>query len=220
MIMAPCAPLIHAKDPAWVGKAHNWIDVSEKDPGCKAYYILGWVTPNPLGDQVQWDYMTKKQFEWYSKDGARKFPSICVTRHVERANYRILFAHGRIVSTYGTDTQTRTNTNTVPISGTVSDATPGSATYGQQIGTIEGTQTTTSVTTEHVPYSRNFDPYYVYVYGKDNTLIASDNMAFTYQTGGAGANNFGYNLGSAIGNSHRYHKMLEKTLDAIASSLR
>ena len=47
-----------------------------------------------------------------------------------------------------------TNTNKTPTSGTLTDTTPGSPTYGQQVGTYEGTQTSTSSTV--VPYSFDY----------------------------------------------------------------
>lgn len=92
----------------------------------------------------------KDGLKWLEKM-YKKYPDVCYV--APNSGESIVFVIIETPAVYhGTRVETSTTTKNTPTSGTITDTTPGSDTYGQQVGTYEGTQTTTSTSSTAVPY--------------------------------------------------------------------
>ncbi len=95
-----------------------------------------------------------KILKWASKDLEKKYPDVCYEDYRDPTTdpnpIKTFLVITVTPATYH-GTRVVTTTSTTPTSGSVTDSTPGSSTYGQQVGTYEGKQTSTSSTA--VPYS-------------------------------------------------------------------
>jgi hypothetical protein len=108
-------------------------------PPCATTYSV--IEEDKLGN-VRQGISNPKNLKWADKDLQKKYPDVCYA--APDPSVKTVFVITVTPATYH-GTQVETDTNTTPTSGTVTD------TSGQQVGTYEGTQTTTSSTA--VPYS-------------------------------------------------------------------
>jgi len=92
--------------------------------------------------------------EWFQKKMAKKFPDVCYS---EGDTDTVLFFSATPAVFHGVHEYSTSNTTSAPTQGTITDTTPGSPTYGQQIGTTEGTVQTTTTTEHQVPYEVDYD---------------------------------------------------------------
>jgi hypothetical protein len=114
-------------------------------PPCVTTYSV--IQEDTLGN-VRQGISKAKDLKWADKDLEKKYPDVCYV--APDPSVKTVFVITVVPETYN-GTRVETNTNTTPTSGTITDTTPGSTTYGQQVGTYEGTQTSTTSTA--VPYS-------------------------------------------------------------------
>jgi hypothetical protein len=193
----------------WVQRMHETQKANLTNPGCRVLYRIGIVRSTPRGTVV-FHGVSEKMWNWYSTEGVKKFPSACFAPW-DKAQVEIIFNTEGVAQTQGADSVTETHTANSDTSGTVS---------GDVNGTFTADTTTTYQTTSTVPYTRTYQPYSVYVYRlSDNSLVGSSSVVLTRQGGGAPGEALGYNLGAAVGEHHRVHKMFEDTLRAVVSTI-
>jgi len=108
-------------------------------PPCATTYSV--IQQDKLGN-VQQGISNPKSLKWADKDLEKKYPDVCYVPPAP--SVKTVFVITVTPATYH-GTKVETDTNTSPTSGTVTD------TSGEQIGTYEGKETTTSSTA--VPYS-------------------------------------------------------------------
>lgn len=120
-------------------------------PPCAMSYSV--IQEDKLGN-VQQGISKPKDLKWVDKDLEKKYPDVCYV--APDPTVKTVFVITVVPATYH-GTKVQTNSNTAPVSGTVTDTTPGSSTYGEQVGTYEGTETSTSSTA--VPYSFEYGKF-------------------------------------------------------------
>ncbi len=129
-------------------------DRSSQRPPCATTYSV--ITVDSLGN-TDAKLSNPKILKWASKDLEKKYPDICYEDYgdptTEPNPVKAFFVITVTPSTYH-GTRIVTTSSTTPTSGSVIDSAPGSPTYGQQVGTYEGKQTSTSSTA--VPYSFDY----------------------------------------------------------------
>jgi hypothetical protein len=124
-------------------------------PPCATNYSV--VQEDTLGN-VQQGLTKEKVVKWADKDLEKKYPDVCYV--APDPSVKTVFIITVTPATYhGTRVETNTDTHQTPTSGTITDTTPGSDTYGQQVGTYEGTTTTTSTSSTAVPYSFEYGKF-------------------------------------------------------------
>lgn len=114
-------------------------------PHCATTYSV--VQEDKLGN-VQQGISKPKDLKWADKDLEKKFPDVCYVPPDPSVKTVLLITV--IPATYH-GTRVETTSDTTPTSGTIND------TSGQQVGTYEGTQTSTSSTA--VPYSFEYGKF-------------------------------------------------------------
>jgi len=101
-----------------------------------------------------------KTLEWYEKKMTKKYPDVCYDPGPAPV---VLFFSSRPAVYHGVKKYSTTTTQDNPVHGTVTDNSPGSSTYGQEVGEVNGT-VESSTTTEHsVPYDVDYDRLYLSV---------------------------------------------------------
>ena len=139
-------------------------------PPCATTYSV--IQEDKLGN-VQQGMSNPKNVKWASKDLEKKYPDVCYA--APDPSVKTVFVITVVPATYhGTRVVTNTQTHETPTSGTVTDTTPGSSTYGQQVGTYSGTETTTTTSSAAVPYSFEYGKFMLTVetLGNDGKPIA------------------------------------------------
>jgi hypothetical protein len=139
-------------------------------PPCATTYSV--IQEDKLGN-VQQGMSNPKNVKWATKDLEKKYPDVCYT--APDPSIKTVFVITVVPATYhGTRVVTNTQTHETPTSGTVTDTTPGSSTYGQQVGTYSGTETATTTSSAAVPYSFEYGRYMLTVetFGDDGKPIA------------------------------------------------
>lgn len=128
-------------------------------PPCATTYSV--IEEDKLGN-VEQGISNPKNLKWANKDLEKKYPDVCYA--APDPSVKTVFVITVTPATYH-GTQVVTATDTTPTSGTVSD------TSGQQVGTYEGTQTSTSSTA--VPYSFEYGKFMLTVetFGADGKPI-------------------------------------------------
>lgn len=210
LLVLHAAIMAHAKD-NWIEQMHKLQVANASNPDCKIFYKTGEVIQTPTGAQIAWG-MTEKMWKWYSSEGVKKYPSVCLVSRAAPADVEIVFNLGGSEQVQGADIArtTDTSTSSTNINANVSGD------VNANINGTANTSTTTSSSTA-VPYTRTFKPLSVYVFRtKDNALIGTASMLFTNQVGGT--NSGFYNLGAAIGSSHHLHRLFDQTLQIAAAS--
>jgi hypothetical protein len=114
-------------------------------PPCATTYAV--IQEDKLGN-VQQGISKSKDLKWADKDLEKKYPDVCYA--APDPSVKTVFVITVAPATYN-GTRFVTTTDTTPTSGTVTD------TSGQQVGTYEGTQTSTSSTA--VPYSFEYGKF-------------------------------------------------------------
>jgi hypothetical protein len=114
-------------------------------PPCATTYSV--IQEDKLGN-VQQGISKSKDLKWADKDLEKKYPDVCYA--APDPSVKTVFVITVAPATYN-GTRVVTTTDTTPTSGTVTD------TSGQQVGTYEGTQTSTSSTA--VPYSFEYGKF-------------------------------------------------------------
>jgi hypothetical protein len=144
-------------------------------PSCATTYSI--VQEDKLGN-VQQGLTKAKNLKWADKDLEKKYPDVCYV--APSPSVKTVFLITVVPATYhGTRVITDTNTSTTPTSGTITDTTPGSDTYGQEVGTYSGTQTQTSTSSTAVPYSFEYGKYMLTVetFGTDGKPVVRRRFA-------------------------------------------
>jgi hypothetical protein len=128
-------------------------------PPCATTYSV--IEEDKLGN-VQQGISNPKNLKWADKNLQKKYPDVCYV--APAPSVKTVFVITVAPATYH-GTRVETDTSTTPTSGTVSD------TSGQQTGTYEGTQTTTSSTA--VPYSFEYGKFLLTIetYGSDGKPV-------------------------------------------------
>ena len=128
-------------------------------PPCATTYSV--IQEDKLGN-VQQGISKSKDLKWADKDLEKKYPDVCYA--APDPSVKTVFIITVAPATYN-GTRVVTTTDTTPTSGTVTD------TSGQQVGTYEGTQTSTSSTA--VPYSFEYGKFMLTVetFGADGKPI-------------------------------------------------
>jgi len=114
-------------------------------PPCATTYSV--IQEDKLGN-VQQGISKSKDLKWADNDLEKKYPDVCYA--APDPSVKTVFVITVAPATYQ-GTKVVTTTDTTPTSGTVTD------TSGQQVGTYEGTQTSTSSTA--VPYSFEYGKF-------------------------------------------------------------
>jgi hypothetical protein len=138
-------------------------------PPCATTYSV--IQEDKLGN-VQQGMSNPKNLKWATKDLEKKYPDVCYD--APDPLVKTVFVITVVPATYhGTRVVTNTQTHETPTSGTVTDTTPGSSTYGQQVGTYNGTETTTTTSSTAVPYSFEYGRFMLTVetFGDDGKPI-------------------------------------------------
>jgi hypothetical protein len=144
-------------------------------PPCATVYTV--VQRDTLGN-VRQGISNPKNLKWADKELEKKYPDVCYAAPDQRP--KTVFIITVTPATYhGTRVVTDTTTNQTPTSGTITDTTPGSDTYGQQVGTYEGTQTSTSTSSTAVPYSFDYGKFMLTVetFGDDGKPVVRQRFA-------------------------------------------
>ena len=133
-----------------------------KDNGrlpCATTYSV--IQEDTLGN-VRQGISKAKDLKWADKDLEKKYPDVCYA--APDPSVKTVFVITVAPATYN-GTRVVTTTDTTPTSGTVTD------TSGQQVGTYEGTQTSTSSTA--VPYSFEYGKFMLTVetFGADGKPV-------------------------------------------------
>lgn len=124
-------------------------------PPCATTYSV--IQEDKLGN-VQQGLSNPKNIKWADKNLEKKYPDVCYA--APDPSVKTVFVITVVPATYhGTRVVTSSETNETPTSGTITDATPGSSTYGQQVGTYNGTASTTTTSSTAVPYSFEFGKF-------------------------------------------------------------
>ena len=84
-----------------------------------------------------------KTSEWFQKKMVKKYPSVCYSDDPADATVVLFFSAAPAVY-HGVRTISTSDTSQSPVTGTVTDSNS-----GQQVGTIDGTVSTTTTTTSH-----------------------------------------------------------------------
>ncbi|MGA7967028.1 MAG: hypothetical protein WA800_16790 [Terriglobales bacterium] len=128
-------------------------------PPCTTTYSV--IQEDRLGN-VQQGISKSKDLKWANKDLEKKYPDVCYA--APDPSVKTVFLITVAPATYN-GTRVVTTTDTTPTSGTVTD------TSGQQVGTYEGTQTSTSSTA--VPYSFEYGKFVLTVetFGADGKPV-------------------------------------------------
>jgi len=128
-------------------------------PSCATTYSV--IQEDKLGN-VQQGISKSKDLKWADKDLEKKYPDVCYA--APDPAVKTVFVITVAPATYN-GTRVVTTTDTTPTSGTVTD------TSGQQVGTYEGTQTSTSSTA--VPYSFEYGKFMLTVetFGADGKPV-------------------------------------------------
>ena len=115
-------------------------------PPCATTYSV--IQEDKRSGNVQQGISKSKDLKWADKDLEKKYPDVCYA--APDPSVKTVFVITVAPATYN-GTRVVTTTDTTPTSGTVTD------TSGQQVGTYEGTQTSTSSTA--VPYSFEYGKF-------------------------------------------------------------
>lgn len=118
---------------------------------CKNRFSVVW--KDQLGNIRQG--LSAKDADWFQKKVAKKFPDVCYVSPTATPPL-VLYITVSTGHYSGTRIDRHSETHSVPTSGTVRDATPGSDTYGQKIGEIEGETEVTTTSTQAVPVSYDY----------------------------------------------------------------
>jgi hypothetical protein len=174
--------------------------------------------------------MTKKMFNWFSKDGVKRAPSICPANRatLDDASYRILFSQTPMKTLSQTTHGTETHTTTQPFNADVNSRTTYSdGNSANSTATIYGQQTSTIVVPTETTISRSSVALYMYTYrvnGNHLELIATDSVVFSRVAVSGSGDQSGYIIGAGIrnlvnksGDSRRADKLYEEALNAIRS---
>jgi hypothetical protein len=126
---------------------------------CATIYSV--VQQDQLGN-IQQGLANAKNLKWADKEPEKKYPDVCYAAPDQ--SVKTVFFITVTPATYQ-GTRVETTSATTPTSGTISD------TSGQQVGTYEGTETTTSSTA--VPYSLEYGRFMLTVetFGEDGKPI-------------------------------------------------
>jgi hypothetical protein len=164
-------------------------------PPCATTYSV--IQEDTLGN-VRQGISKAKDLKWADKDLEKKYPDVCYV--APDPSVKTVFVITVVPATYN-GTRVETNTNITPTSGTITDTTPGSTTYGQQVGTYEGTQTSTTSTA--VPYSFEYGRFMLTIetFGADGKPV----VRRRFQQNGIYHTLYGVPLG---GRGHRPAKAL------------
>jgi hypothetical protein len=128
-------------------------------PSCATSYSV--IQEDKLGN-IQQGISKPKDVKWADRDLEKKYPDVCYV--TPDPSVKTVFLITVTPETYH-GTRVQTDTSTTPTSGTVSD------TSGQQVGTYEGTQTSSSSTA--VPYSFEYGRFLLTVetFGADGKPV-------------------------------------------------
>ncbi len=142
-----CATLSSSAKEDWQSDLHKWTTSSQTNPNCKVRYTTGIYRPG-IGDGPQWGLMSEKMYRWFSKDGMKRAPFVCLANSTATANYRILISETPVRTISSTTHGAETRTSTQPFNANVTSRTtyPDGSTTNTR-GTINGEQTTTVVVT-------------------------------------------------------------------------
>lgn len=121
---------------------------------CKVTFDV--VTKDDLNNYKQG--LSPKAHEWFQKKMRKKYPDICYSQDAVPI---VLFFSAKPATYHGVHTYSTTTTQSNPVQGTVTDTTPGSPTYGQEVGQVSGSIDTTSTTEHAVPYDVDYDMLFV-----------------------------------------------------------
>lgn len=145
-------------------------DKGDARPRCATVYSV--VQKDTLGN-IQQGLGKEKNLNWAMKDLEKKYPDVCYAPP-DPSVKTVFFITITPATYHGTKVETQTESHETPTSGTVTDTTPGSDTYGQQVGTYEGTQTTTSTSSTAVPYSFEYGRFLLTIetFGADGKPVA------------------------------------------------
>lgn len=93
--------------------------------------------------------LSKKDEKWFAESVSKKYPEVCYVSPETWANLPppayVFFVNEHIEKGITYDTETRTSTQDVPVSGSVKNE------YGETVGKIEGTETQTTTTQTTTP---------------------------------------------------------------------
>jgi hypothetical protein len=214
----------------------DFSSANEANPNCKAYYSVGIVKQSPTGPFILWG-LSEPILKWLSKDGTKKFPSLCYAHaqnlDVElyitgqgvpkgysskrKPEFALIFTEGDVKFLHGSDTASVRSTTTGQSTSTVNGTITGDV--NAHVNANVNTATTSTTTQKvQVPFERIFKPFSLYTY-EGQTVLWSGSMAFTSQQGGNGFNSLGYNMGASIGNRRHLHQILEYGLQAAADRM-
>jgi len=123
---------------------------AQSGPSCRVTFSV--VRKDSAGDLLTGFRLETR--DWFQKKMAKKYPDVCYS---ESETGVVLFFSASPAVFHGVHTYSNTQTTQSPVQGTVTDGNVSSTTYGQQVGTIEGTVQTTTTTESHVPYEVDYD---------------------------------------------------------------
>ncbi len=123
--------------------------LAHADSACKVSFAVVW--KDSLNNVKQG--LREQDRQWLQTKMSKKYPELC---YDSGAPPVALWINIGDATYHSTKTVTDTDSHTAPLQGQITDSSPGSPTYGQQIGTIEGTATTTTTNTREVPYSFDY----------------------------------------------------------------
>lgn len=99
-----------------------------------------------------------KTTKWVENKLAKKYSGICYSKSAQPL---VFFFSSTPATFHGVQNYSDTSISSSPMSGTVTDGSIGSTTYGQQVGTISGTMQTTTTTEHSVPYEFDYQKLYL-----------------------------------------------------------
>lgn len=209
---------------------HKWAVASQTNPKCKAWYTTGIYRPGEGGSAV-WGAMTEKMFKWFSHNGEKIAPAVCVATvsDMEKARYRILISETPMRTQTQTVEGAETRSQTQPIQATLTSRTMyQNGSFSTTTGTINSTETTTVVVPTETTYMQSTSSVYMYTYRVDTSgwhLLAADEVNYSrVGVRGSGENlaaeEIGVGLRNAISASkdkHRADKLYKTAIESIAA---
>lgn len=93
--------------------------------------------------------------KWFQSKMVKKYSGLCYAPPAPSIPL-VLYVWAAPATYHGNRVITDTATHSAPVSGTVTDDTVGSPTYGQEVGTIQGQTETTTSSSAVVPYSVDY----------------------------------------------------------------
>lgn len=133
------------------------VGVCQKAPtfnGCKLTFAVARI--DDLGNTLP--NFRQETAEWFQKKIAVKYPEICYT---EKDSDVVMVFSSRPAVYRGVRRVSNSNTTESPIHGTVTDRDVSSSSYGEKVGTIDGTVETTTTTESAVPYNVDYELLYL-----------------------------------------------------------